>query len=312
MTQPPDDRSLLARTCLTIATYRQDRALEGLLHQIFSQGPAPYAAIIIVDSQGTSQIPELIARQGWQNVQYHNAPANLGSAGNLRRRLQLAAQTGADYAFAINHDGQAPQPMIAELVRCADTVAGLGAAYPLHFYTHRKSYDHTGTASLPLPFLGRKTRDAARLTDVTWSSSNGALYALEPARQGILPDASLWMGWEDMAYGWALARQGWRQVLVNDTVFEDDYEYRPVTLLGRTLYLTDKPAWYAYYQVRNLLLIADQHAAPTRALATVASRILLELGLTTAFRPEKLTRYRYLMAGLLDGLRGRRGRWLVP
>lgn len=303
---------MLNTTVLTIATFRNDEAVADLLEVVCRGGESPFHRVIVVDSLGTGEVEELVKRRRWRGVDYVNSATNLGSAGNLRRRLELAAAAGADYAYAINHDGQVDLELVAELVSCAETIENLGAAYPLHFYSNRDSYDQTGTSSLPLPFLGRGEREKSRLTDVTWSSSNGALYAMEPVRRGLLPDDGLWMGWEDMAYGWELAKNGYRQVLVNDTVFDDDYEYRRVDILGRALYLTDKPAWYTYYQIRNLLLIADRNESPAAAYATVAGRILIELGLTTAFRPQKLTRYRYLAAGLLDGLRGRQGRWVVP
>lgn len=302
----------LSRVCLTIASFRHDPAVIRLLEQAHSAGASPFQRIIVVDSLGTGAVLKEIRRRGWKDVDYLNEDNNLGSAGNLRRRLQRAAQLGADYAYAINHDGRVDLDLIDDLVHCADQIDGVGAVYPLHYYSRRKAYDRTGTSSLPIPFIGQSATPTGTISEVNWSSSNGALYALDPARAGHLPDHRLWMGWEDMAYGWELARQGYRQILVHDSIFNDDYEYRPVKVLGRTLYLTDKPAWYTYYQIRNLLLIAGVNPRPTAAYATVLTRIALEVGLVALARPDKLTRLNYLAAGLVDGLLRRHGKWKVP
>lgn len=300
------------RVCLAIATFRNDDSVADLLEDVYATGTSPFYKVIVYDSLGTGTIDELIAQRGWTGIEYHNADRNLGSAGNLAARLDCAACTDADYVYTINHDGHVDVDIIAELVDQADRIDNVGAAYPLHFYENRDAFDQTGTSSLPLPFRPRDGAPTDEVTDVTWSSSNGALYALEPVRQGLRPDPDLWMGWEDMGYGWQLDAHGYRQILVNDAVFADDYEYKRYDLLGRPVYITEKPAWYTYYQIRNLFLIADHNNRAAATYATIASRIAIELGLTTAFRPDKITRYRYLAAGLLDGLRKKRGKWKVP
>jgi hypothetical protein len=63
------------------------------------------------------------------------------------------------------------------------------------------------------------------------------------------------MGWEDYYYGHQLRRSGYLQFIVNAAETIDGYEYKQARALGRELTLFDKPNWYLYYSVRNLLSI---------------------------------------------------------
>ena len=294
--------------CLAISSFRNDETVLALLEEAL-EDLAPFAEILIVDSMGTGALPAAIAARGWsEQVFYESSEHNLGSAGNLARRLEWAAERDHRWVFAMNHDARVDHDVVRALVECGETVDRVGAVFPMRFKQGRQMYDLTGRQALPLPFRGSKERPTEAQYDVHWGSSNGTLYALEPVREGLSPWAELWMGWEDLGYGWLLERHGYRQVVLTDVEMEDPYEYvqkGPVTI-------TDKPSWYAYYQARNLVLVTRWNLQPPIYWATVAGRLGLEVCLTVALRPDKRTRLNYLAHGLFDGLRGRAGKWMVP
>jgi GT2 family glycosyltransferase len=300
-----------SRVCLAISSFRNDENVLALIEAALSA--AYFDEILVVDSLGTGAMAQAIEERGWsKRVRYENHPKNLGSAGNLARRLELAAERGHDWVYAINHDGEVDASVVRELVACGRSLRRPGAVHPLRFKTGRGLYDMTGRSALPLPFRGRRTRPAQETLEVYWGSSNGTLYALEPVRQGLLPWADLWMGWEDLGYGWLLHKRGYQQVLLTTVETRDSYEYAHHRAFGRTLTITSKPAWYAYYQARNLILVTRRNGQAWDHWAVVAGRVLLELGVTAALRPNKTTRYRLLARGVFDGLRERTGKWLVP
>jgi hypothetical protein len=301
--------------CLIIATFKQDAAVIALLDGVYAAGPSPFARIIVVDSMGSGAIQAHIEAAGWEGVDYHSADHNLGSAGNLAMRLELASATGARWAYAINHDGEVQVSALEALVergRAAEASGHrVGALYPLRFTTRLGKYNLTGRSSLPIPYVGTRVRPT-RDFPVWWASSNGALYNLEPVRLGLVPWADLWMGWEDLGYGWLLARNLWEQRVVVDAVFEDSYEYRSAGAGKASVQITDKPTWYAYYQLRNLILVTRRNERGAATWAVVAGRAALEFGLTGALRPDKLRRARFLMHGLVDGLLDKAGKWQYP
>ena len=289
---------------LVISSFRNDEAVTGILNQIHTSDEQIFDRILIVDSEGTGFIPRLLKNKGWGHVIYNSYDQNLGSGANLRERLRLAAEGGADYAYAINHDGYFDPKVVLSLVNAAESIENLGAAYPLSYLTTVGLYNTTGARELPLPARLVVTAPTGPLLDVFWSSSNGALYSMEPVRRGIVPWEGLWMGWEDLEYGWRLSDCGYRQVIVCKAVFCDNYEYTR-TRLGRVI---NKPAWRTYYLVRNLILAIRRTRNRPLYYAVAAYRIILECGLILFVRGNKWKRLRLLCVGTTDGIRGIEGR----
>jgi hypothetical protein len=192
--------------------------------------------------------------------------------------------------------------MVETLVRRGEQAQQVGAVFPRRVMTDRGNCvlrPHRHVFATP-----RFGPNDSFPQEVAWDSSNGALYGLEPVRQGLLPWADLWMGWEDLAFGWLLQRHGWTQFYSPDADYHDDYEYERVSLLGRQLFIARKPAWYAYYVIRNLLLIIRRTGGSAAAWSFFAKRLGRELLFTLLFRSEKRRRLRLLWQGLADGLRG--------
>lgn len=286
------------RVWLVISSCRNDDDVIRILNQVQSFGRDVFERILVVDSQGTDAVPSLLAHGGWDYVIYRSYPHNLGSGANLRERLRIAAEGGADYAYAINHDGSFAPEVIRTLLDAAKFVENLGAAYPLGYLTTAKRFNLTGTRELPLPAMLVELPPPSPLIDVFWSSSNGALYSTTPARQGILPWSAMWMGWEDLEYGWRLSDEGYRQVIVRDAIYFDNYEYKQ-TWLANTI---DKPAWRTYYSFRNLILAVRRSRGRFLFYAVVIYRALLELALIVLVRDLKFSRVRSMYRGVWDGL----------
>src|SRR6266849_3465097 len=235
---------------VVISSYRNDKDVVGILGQVRASLGKIVDRILVVDSEGTGVIPEVLKNSGWNDVIYRCYDYNLGSGANLPERLRSAAEGGADYAYAINHDGYFDAEVVNSLLKAAESVDSLGAAYPLSYFTSLGLYNLTGTRELPLSAKLVPSPPHAPLLDVFWSSSNGALYSTVPAKRGIVPWEAMWMAWEDLEYGWRLYDHGYRQVIVCEAVFHDNYEYRS----ARIGHVIRKPVWRNYYIMRNLIL----------------------------------------------------------
>jgi GT2 family glycosyltransferase len=287
---------------LVIASYRNDESVLGILEQTLQDpGSGIFERILVVDSEGTGVVPRRIEERGWRNVIYRSYEHNLGSGANLCERLRLAAEGGADYAYAINHDAYFDPNVVSRLLACAASQPDLGAIYPLGYLTNLGLYNLTGTQRLPLPARLAKSRPASPLLDVYWSTSNGALYSMDPTRRGIVPWDAMWMAWEDLEYGWRLNARGYRQVIVCDAIFRDTEEYSR-DWFGRALH---KPAFRTYYFGRNLLLaVRRSRNAPIYYLVAFY-RLALEAVVILLAKPAKGHRLRLLLAGAIAGLRYR-------
>jgi GT2 family glycosyltransferase len=285
------------RVWLVISSFQNDDDVIRILDQVQSVGRDVFERILVVDSQGTGSIPSLLADRGRDQVIYRSYPHNLGSGANLCERLRVAAEGGADYAYALNHDGHFDPEVIRALLDAAKHLENLGIAYPLSYLITARRFNLTGIRELPLPAMLVESPPPDPLIDVFWSSSNGALYSTAPAKRGILPWPAMWMGWEDLEYGWRLSDYGYRQVIVRDAIYSDNYEYKQ-TWLAKTI---DKPAWRTYYNFRNLLLAVRRSRNRPLFYAVVLYRISLELALIVLVRDLKFSRLRNMCRGVWDG-----------
>jgi GT2 family glycosyltransferase len=306
------DTEPLAGVALAISAFRSDEPVLRLLRTAFEPGQPRFGAVIVVDSLGSGAIAQEVERQGWP-VRYVNSETNLGSAGNLDLRLRTAAEMGLEWCLALNHDGEIDHGKVGRLLEHGRTRPRIGAVYPQMLFPRAGGRPDSPRRSFaPYTLIGRPTLSAETCIDVAWSSSNGALYNLEPIRDGVSAWPELWMGYEDLAIGWELRRGGWAQLLCTDVTVADDYEFRPARLFGRTLHLAEKPSWYAYYQSRNLLLIARRTNRSAIGWFGIFLRTFVDVGTILLFRNAKRDRLRLLGRGFADGLKGVTGKGPVP
>lgn len=301
----------LPRVVIAISAYRSDNQVLQLLTNIFVEIQIEVAGVIVIDSLSDGSLERAIRDKGWP-VRYENADLNLGSAGNLARRLALAATYDADWCFTINHDGMIDSELIEILAAKANRHSRVGAVYPA-----RTWIDRAQTVLEPHTHVFRAPRHSATdigtsTDEVAWDSSNGALYGLAPVRAGIHVWSDLWYGWEDLAYGWQLDQAGWKQYYCRDAMYFDDYEYEKVSLFGRQIYITRKPTWTAYYIVRNLVLIVRRTGISAKGCIFLVERLAREMMLTILYRSSKAERLGLIFKGLVDGLAGRTGKRTLP
>lgn len=301
------------KLAIGVSSFHSDEAAVALVKNILSL-QIEFEWLFVVDSQADGKLGQHLTELGNARIRYYPEQENIGSAGNLARRLQIAADLGVDWLLAFNHDAPVTASAVAALFSLATTADHCGALYPLRFEQARDQYDLSGKRWFPFGFRGMSKPPPGNLTPVYWGSSNGALYSLEPVRAGLIPQESLWMGWEDYLYGLVLERAGWHQWLVRDAEIRDNYEFRRRKVGGLEVVVSDKPCWYYYYAVRNILL-AHLHVQPSvRGIASLAVWLPAYAARILAF-PGRCSRRQAIANfahGVLDGVGGRSGKWRLP
>jgi len=231
------------KLAIAISSFRSDDQVVALVRSILEQG-VEFDWLFVVESEADGTLEGRLAALGDARVRYYSVTENIGSAGNLARRLLIAEELGADWRFALNHDASSSVKMLSALVEvAANAEVRVGALYPLRFEQGRGQYCMTGCRKFLFGFGWRAKPPTAELTKVYWGSSNAALYSLSPIREGLRPEASLWMGWEDYLYGLDLDRRNWYQWVIRDAEIHDTYEYREDSFGGFKVVGSDKPCW---------------------------------------------------------------------
>lgn len=304
---------MTGNVAVAISAFRSDAAVVALLEAIFSEPHPEVGVVLVVDSLGTGGIARAIDANAWP-VLYENSPSNLGSAGNLARRMALAHDAGTSWCLCLNHDASWSAQRLQAMLTTARTEERVGAVYPVLDHSPRqppwedgrRNFEPSVRERLPARPAGVESRE------VLWSSSNGALYATAPFQEGLAPLAELWMGYEDLAYGIALSLRGWKQLMCREAVMANIFDYRRECLFGRVVYVPDKPAWYAYYDLRNLLLIHQLYGRAGVGLGSIF-RKFLRSGLRILLLEDcKFDRLSCLLKGGVAGLRRKTGKWVKP
>ena len=267
---------------IAISSYNSDDDVIALVKKIDSES-WPINGILIVDSIGSGRINDYFINNKVNNLQYINFDLNLGSASNLNKRLLLSAERDWDFVLTLNHDALVTKETFLRLMQYSH-IPNIGALYPLKYFPSKNFYDYSGTKEIgPWRSFGVTSPIKNQLIPCLWSSSNGALYNLNPIKKGIAPNSDLWMGWEDYLYGLDLEKSGYKQFLVSNAVCEDNYEFTEKSIGFTNVILSSKPDWYHYYRTRNLWLIClNYHPSVLRFLRvflrTIVETILICFG----------------------------------
>lgn len=298
---------------IAISAFRSDAAVISLLETIFADPHPEVSSVIVVDSLGSGMIAEIAAARQWQ-LKYENANTNLGSAGNLARRMELAAETGAEWCLCLNHDANWETERLTAMFSVAHSLPRVGAVYPMLDHSPRDPRWEDGRRNFR-PSAGVRLSEIPTdepATVVLWSSSNSALYSLAPLSEDIAVMSDLWMAYEDLAYGIALHQGGWIQLSCRSARLTKVFDYVPRRFLNRTLHIPDKPAWYPYYNIRNLILIWRKYGSEGVSLRIVAWKLIQSSIRTLLFEDKKFKRLRLLYLGTQAGIRGEIGKGPYP
>lgn len=297
---------------IAISAFRSDDAVNALLASIFADPHDDVASVIVVDSLGSGAVRKAIIEHAWP-VTYVNSAYNLGSAGNLAARVMSAHDLGASWCLCLNHDASWSADRLNAMLKVARADQRVGAVYPLLDHAPRERRWEDGRRSFdPVTELCSEMPKRESDAEVMWSSSNGALYSTAPYAEGIKVMDSLWMGYEDLAYGLGLWLAGWKQMMCRDAVLSEIFDYRALNFLGRRIHVPDKPAWYQFYDIRNLLLIRRRYGGSGVSLLAISRKFCRSLLRIILLEREKATRLRFLIAGLACGMRGSSGKWIKP
>ena len=277
----------MSNVIVAISSFRSDPKVLDLLDLIFSCDPTLFLEVIVVDSKPTGLIDEFILKKGYL-VKYITSEENLGSAGNLDSRLKEAAKNiNAQWCLCLNHDAFFSEEFVISFIEKAGNIQGkVGAVFPT------RTYDNG------------KVKKTDSIEKMLWSSSNGCLYSLDPLRKGLYVDSALWMGWEDYLYCTVLKHKGYENYIVNSLPFIDSYEYKTLNLYGLKLKLNDKPSWYDYYSIRNLIYIGKKIKIDTVYL-NLLFKVCINSFFMSFFKEKTSQRQAYFVKGILDGFKNK-------
>ncbi len=282
-------RDLLAR-CL-VALERQTR---------------PPDHILVVDNASTDGTGAwLLERVGSATVAMTavTLPFNGGGAGGFSDGMRLGLELGADWLWMMDDDAEPHDDALAELLAvspCREHLYG-----SLAVAGDRSAW--TTTLLTPEPVEVREARLVPALAETLSLPFLGFLIHRELAGRLGLPDRDYFIAADDIEYCLRARRAGARIYIAGRSRIEHPASVvRKLHVLGVSVAFLSIPPWKRYYDTRNRLLNARQYdpvGLITRALPGTFVRLVAALW----SEPRKWAQLRAVVAGMIDGLLGRKG-----
>jgi len=246
--------------------------------------------LLVVDNQG-----------GWEDEQGDvivvRPGANLGFAGGAAEGARVAMASGAAWLWFVNNDAVVAPGCLGALAHAAAGLPDAGMLSPLIAYGDGELW-YAGGAVDPVSFAVSHlsappaTPNAFDTGYVTGCAMFVRAAALEAAG---LPDARLFMYFEDVDLSLRVRQHGWRLLVVPTALVTHDVERRD----GRRVFSASS----VYLTTRNRLVLAGRRGALPRAVPPALAWSLRQV--VKAARQGTLRQVAAAAArGLRDGLRG--------
>ena len=275
----------------------------------------PDARLIVIDN-GSAPDDLAALRAGLADTMPGDAvlianPRNLGFAGGVNTGITRALADGAAYVWLVNNDARVAPDALARLVAAAEDDPGLGLLSPVIRNLDRDGEpDFAGGRFRTAPLTFHMTADAAEgarwradQPGQVWLTGTALLLRRNVAERIGGFDEALFAYYEDNDYSVRAAAAGFRAAVVDRAAVFHRSGDPSAPVPGK------RPYFY-YYMARNQILLLRKHGGLRRNARALWWALRAQAG--EARRrlayPEVV---RAIAAGIVDGLRGAGGEYVV-
>lgn len=277
-----------------VTTFNPAAAIVRNLRQIASQ----VTRVIVVDDSGQGYATAMIESAGLANLVLLVNEKNLGIAAALNRGVAEAAARGCRWVITLDDDTLVSDRYVQDVFDFVDQHPHIRAGV-VACRRHHEGSATAGGQGENMPF--REKRNLI---------TSGCVFeiATHEAIGGF--DEHMFIDLVDFDFCIRLRKSGWQVIeLARIGMMHTVGASRTAKLLGCVLTVYNHSPFRLYYQARNAILFTGKHWRFDPLLCLVLLLDIVRLPLKAmAFESEKWKRLRYVVAGGLDGLRGRGGR----
>ena len=230
-------------------TYNRPKVLVETLKKLFDQTIAP-ELIWVIDNSDNLETDHAIASLMNPKVKYYRMGFNAGPAGAAVKGLQLCTEEGLDWIlWADDNDPPFFPDTFEKLLSIRDVNPFCGVIGSVgHFFDRKKGV-----------IKRVQTRLLEKKTSIQVDYVAGGMSMMvnsEVVKVGVLPNAELFFGFEELDYCLRVGRRGF-SILVHCEVFLALREKHNRVHFDRPFYRKKNKPVREYYSLRNLLIISD-------------------------------------------------------
>ena len=293
-----------------VVTYNRKSLLVKCLESLLRQ-TRPLTSIVVVDNASTDGTGELLLTTGWLDngkIELLSQPENLGGSGGFVSGIKHALDKGADWAWIMDDDALPEAKALEHLLQHVSHPTNLYGSVAIDDQS-KLSWILTPTSSVT---GARKNihyiEEIPETLSVAFLPFLGLLIGKKLVEQIGLPDEKFFLAADDVDYCLRARANGASIVAVGSSRLQHPAaEAYPLNLPWRKLWCVKLPPWKRYYDVRNRLFVARNHYGPAIYYQTIPGSFL-RLVATLLCEDEKINQLKAFYAGMVDGLRGKKGR----
>lgn len=289
-----------------IVTFNRRLLLERCLNAIANQTYKPHR-VLVVDNASTDGTQEWLKKWMPNRIpqgSLYEIDSNIGGAGGFARGMKIAASEGCDWVWMMDDDAE---PHLDSLERLLELPLDASNIYSSAAVSEKRlAWPMIPASGIGKPLL--YTSELPLTIEVNSVPFLGILISTELSRRIGYPDEGYFFQFDDVEYCLRSRKEGASIIVIgNSRIEHPSAERYPIRILGRTLHTFRMAPWKRYYYVRNRLLLAKKYYGLSAYYSTAPASFLRLIG-TWSSEPNRLQQTWATIAGVLDGLLGRKGR----
>jgi rhamnosyltransferase len=276
------------------------RLLDALQHQVDS--------IVVVDNGSAESLAAYMESRGQSHEYFIPLGANRGISVAQNQGIAWARERDADYIVLFDQDSEPASDMVLQLLAVAENK--LAAGVPLAAVGPRYLDERQDN---PPPFIQVKGMKVERqpctcsdtVADVDYLIASGCLIPMIALNKVGGMCEELFIDYVDIEWGLRAKQKGLQSFGACAATMRHDLGDEPIEFFGRKIPL-HSPLRH-YYHFRNAVWMYRQPWLPTHWKLADGWRLFLKYGFYTLFAKPRISHFRMMTLGILDGLRGRMG-----
>ncbi|WP_350939789.1 glycosyltransferase family 2 protein [Vibrio metschnikovii] len=237
------------------------------------------------------------------NVKIFNFKRNLGIASAQSIGMTWAFEDGADFVLQMDQDSLLPSTMVSSLISRYEELTTLG--YKVGIIGPRHYDKITNTVDVSRLPKGRKV-SGLNCEVVKETISSACLISSELFCQIGKMDDDLFIDLVDWEYCWRAKKHGYLTVRDNDLLLPHRVGNGITKLYGSIGARTPSPVRH-YYHSRNVILMIPRGYVPLGFKVKNLFKLLIKLVVYPYKFSDGKVRFHYILKGILDGLKGKKG-----
>jgi len=249
-----------------VMTYQRANILPETLKSILNQ-TFPPEFILIVDNSDDNTTEQLVLCMNLPNIGYHRVGYNSGPAGASHIGLKILAEQGYKWIYWGDDDDPPRSPdMFEKLLKHTNVSENVGQ---IGFVGHKFSFKNAKISKIRSEYLTGK----GALEVDTIAGGMCKIVKGEVVLKGILPDKSLFFGFEDLDFDLKLKKAGYVSLIDQPLLLRERAKVGKLASTELKSKTQLAASWREYYSIRSLLFILSYHKQPKAILLVLLRKI---------------------------------------